>query len=663
MNQLPNFSSIHPVTFPDALASLLQTNLSHIETILKTNHAFNWDTLMGPLEEMKNKVEQCWSPFSHLHAVQNTPEMRTSYERCLPMLTDYETKLGQNVDLYQAICTLSSQNLSPTKRKIIADTIRNFKLAGVNLPPKEKQRYQAIETRLSELETTFENHLIDAELAFELHITDENRLQGLPEHTIQAAKARAQSKQLNGWILGIDPPCYLAVMTNATDKTLREAIYYAHITRASDVGPQAGQFDNTPIMQEILSLRHELAQLIGFDHYASLSLTTKMANDVQEVITFLMDLQQKVRVQAQAEFKTLQSFAKTQFNIQTLDPWDIAYVSEQLKQAQFSFSEESLRSYFKEGRVWATLEMILQKLYGMKMIEINGVDKWHPLVRCFQLTDTQGQLKGYLYADLFARPYKRTGAWMDSLQTHMQTNGMRQLPIATLTCNFAAPQENQEATFLHEDVITMLHELGHCLHHLLTEVNEYSAAGIHGVEWDAVELPSQFFEHWCWNQDLLMDFTSNLPPELISQLLKTKTFMTGMALLRQLEFSLFDLKLHNTTPGIHPDWIHNILAEIRKTTCLLPVMPYNRFENSFSHIFAGGYAAGYYSYLWAEILSSDCYSKFEETGILNAQTGMSFLHEILARGSSRTAKENFEAFMGRGISMDAFLRHRGVKAL
>jgi oligopeptidase A len=666
--QLPQFNSIDPQTFPNTLQSVLKNNLSLINTLLEQSAPCTWETLIRPLEEAQNQVEQCWAGFSHLHAVQNTPEIRASYERSLPMLIEYETTLAQHEPLYQAIRSIPLQGLSSTKRKIIAEMLRDFELSGVNLPPTPKKRYQVIEEQLSELQTQFENNLVDAEASFELHIQDPKLLKGIPEHALKTAELKAKSKQLDGWSLGIDPPCYLAVMSYAQDRTLRETIYHAYVTRASDVGPDAGKFDNSEIMQDILTLRHEQAQLLGLPHYAALSLKTKMVKEVKEIETFIQDLLTRTQQQALNELQDLQHFAKTHFNIQELQPWDITYISEQLKSERFSFSEESLRPYFRESSVWSGIQMILKNLYNIQLREVNNVEVWHPHVRCFEVIDAAQQLKGYLYVDLFARPYKRTGAWMNSLQTQMKNaDETIQVPIATLTCNFATPQHNQEATFLHDDVITLFHELGHCLHHLLTRITEYNASGIHGVEWDAVELPSQFFEHWCWDKTMLTHLTapsdgsqSVLPMHLIDQLLKTKTFNAGIALLRQLEFTLFDLQIHSRLPGPNSEWIHQILKKIRQTTSLLPVTSYNRFQHSFSHVFAGGYAAGYYSYLWAEVLSSDCYSRFEQEGLLNSLTGHDFLHEILEVGSSRSALENFKAFMKREVSMDAFLRHRGI---
>lgn len=670
-SHLPQFSTLDPKMFPDTLETLLKKKLAHINRILEQTAdglSWSWETLIVPLEEAQSEIENVWASFSHLHAVQNTPEIRASYERCLPLLTEYETSLAQHEPLYQAIRSISTSSLSPTKQKIIADMLRDFELSGVNLPLSQKKRLQSIEEQLSELQTQFENHLIDAESAFELHVQDPKLLEGLPEHAIKTSELKAKSKQLPGWLLGIDPPCYLAIMSYAKDRNLRQTMYHAYVTRASDVGPNAGKYDNSSIMQAILTLRHEQAEILGLPHYAALSLKTKMVNDVSEIETFIQGLLNRALPQALHELEALRDFAKKHHDIEELQPWDVTYIAEQLKNERFSFSEETLRPYFKESCVWSGIQIILNSLYGLCLNEIKQVDVWHPQVRCFEIMDASKQLKGYLYVDLFARPYKRTGAWMDSLRTQVKrADGTIQIPIATLTCNFAAPQTNQEATFLHDDVVTLFHELGHCLHHLLTRVYEYNASGIHGVEWDAVELPSQFFEHWCWDKTMLTYLTSPtddkksaLPPHLIAQLLKSKTFNAGIALIRQLEFTLFDLQIHHTAPGPTSEWIHQILQKIRQTTNLLSVPSYNRFQHSFSHIFAGGYAAGYYSYLWAEVLSSDCYSRFEQEGLLNSRTGQDFLQQILEVGSSRNALESFKAFMKRDVSMDAFLRHRGV---
>lgn len=664
---LPQFSTIKPEQFVEQLDQLLKQNLVKIEQLLTQKGSYTWDSLMRPLEDMDDELERFWSPLSHLHAVVNSKALRDCYQACLPKLSSYDTAIGQNQRLYEAIASLDQSQLNPTQQKIVQDALRDFELSGVALSPEKKQRYEVIQTRLAELSNQFENNLLDATQAFSVIITDQSKLDGLPEHAINTAKALAADQNIKGWVLNLEFPCYLAVITYAEDRALREEFYQAYVTRASDQGPNAGQFDNSAIMDELLILRHEKAQLLGFDNYAQLSLATKMAESTDQVIEFLGDLVNRGYQQAQNEVETLKAFAKSEFGLQEIAPWDVPYLSEKKRKAQYDLSQEELRPYFPQDTVMAGVFSIVQRLYGVRFEAMPEADTWQDDVQCYQVIDEQNQVRGYFYCDLYARQHKRGGAWMDSLQgRRLLADGQVQLPIATLTCNFAKASGNKMATLSHDEVLTLFHELGHCLQHLLTRVDYLGASGINGVEWDAVELPSQFFENWCWEKEALQllsrhqETNQSLPDSLYDKLLAAKNFQSAMAMLRQLEFSLFDFRIHQSFPASQPQFIAQTLADVRGKTSVLPTAAYNRFQHSFSHIFAGGYAAGYYSYKWAEVLSSDAYARFEEEGIFNPQAGRAFLHEILETGGSKKAKEAFIAFRGREAKIDALLRHNDI---
>ncbi|WP_255305145.1 M3 family metallopeptidase [Legionella jamestowniensis] len=664
---LPSFTNIDLSNFVGRLDNLLQTNLEQIDAILNHTTEYTWDNLMYPLEEMDDKLERFWSPLSHLHAVMNSKPLRECYQACLPKLSAYDAAIGHNHALYDAINSINKEKLDSAQQKIIEDTLRDFELSGVALSKEKKERFETIQTRLSALSNQFENNVLDATQAFSIHITDEKRLSGLPDHAIHTAHELAVEKKLDGWVFNLEFPCYLAIVSYADDRALREEMYHAYVTRASDKGPSAGKFDNSEVMQEILTLRHEKAQLLGFDNFAELSLATKMAESPTQVRDFLNDLAAKAYPQAKEEFAKLQEFAEKNYSIKELAPWDIAYFSEKKRQALYAISQEELRPYFPQDTVLSGLFAIVRKLYGMSFDEVNHADVWHPDVKCYRISDENQQVRGYVYADLFARPHKRGGAWMDSCQTRRKlADGRLQVPIATLTCNFAKPSANKKATLSHDEVLTLFHEFGHCLHHILTRVDYLSASGINGVEWDAVELPSQFFENWCWEEDALkllaehVDTKEPLPKALFDKLLAAKNFQSAMAMMRQLEFSLFDFRIHEEFDASHKEFVAKVLAEVRQQTTVIPLVDYNRFQHSFSHIFGGGYAAGYYSYKWAEVLSSDAFARFEEEGIFNEQTGRDFLHTILEVGGSKKAAEAFEAFRGRAATVDALLRHNDI---
>lgn len=664
---LPQFKHINVETFAARLDELLQANLQRINELLANHKTYTWDNLVRPIEDMEDELERFWSPFSHLHAVVNSPALRECYQACLPKLSAYEAAIGHNETLYNAIRSVDKSKLNPTQVKIIEDSLLDFELSGVALSSDKKHRFEAIQERLSQLSNQFENNVLDAGQAFHLHITDEKRLAGLPEHAIHTAHTLAKEKKVSGWMLNLEFPCYVAVVTYAEDRALREEMYNAYVTRASDQGPTAGQYDNTAVMNEILTLRHEKANLLGFANYAELSLATKMAESTEQVVHFLTDLSKRAHHQADDEFKDLQHFAKETYQMNEVKPWDVAFLSEKKRQAQYAISQEELRPYFPLPKVMNGLLTIINNLYGMSFEEVHDVETWHADVTCYRIFDQDHQVRGYIYVDLFARQNKRGGAWMDSCQSRRKlTDGSLQLPIATLTCNFAKAMTGKAPTLSHDEVLTLFHELGHCLHHVLTQVDYLDASGIHGVEWDAVELPSQFFENWCWEEEALQLLTAHvdtgepLPKALFDKMMAAKNFQSAMAMMRQLEFSLFDFRMHREYKAQQPGFITEILNDVRQQTCVVPLVPYNRFQHSFSHIFAGGYAAGYYSYKWAEVLSSDAFARFEEEGIFNAKTGRDFLHNILEVGGARKALDAFIAFRGREATIDALLRHNGI---
>lgn len=664
---LPQFSHIKIEHFKSHLDALLKNHLEEIDRLLKENHHYTWDNLIYPLDSLADELERFWSPLAHMHAVMDSEAIRESYEACLPLLSAYDAAIGHNQDLYEAIKSIDQHSLNPAQKKIIADSIQDFELSGVALSKANKKRFEAIQSRLAELSSKFENNVLDATHAYTIHITEAERVAGLPEHALNTAKELAHEKGLDGFVLTLEYPCFQAVITHAEDRALREEMYRAYITRASDQGPNAGTFDNTPLIDEILSLRHEKAELLGFNNFAELSLATKMAASTNQVTEFIYDLISRTRDKGKTEFRQLEVFAQDKWNLSPVNPWDVAYLSEKRRQDLYSLSQEELRPYFPQPKVMQGLFAIVKKLFGMSIEEIEGVDVWHKDVQCYCIVDESNQTRGYIYTDLFARPHKRNGAWMDSMQSRRKLeDGTVQLPIATLTCNFAKPSANRPAMLSHDEVVTLFHEFGHCLHHVLTQVDYLGGSGINGVEWDAVELPSQFFENWCWDEHALSLLTSHvdtgetLPSALYERLIAAKNFQSAMAMLRQMEFALFDFRIHQEYQTGKASYVANILADVRSKTSVVPIVPYNRFQHSFSHIFGGGYAAGYYSYMWAEVLSSDAFARFEEEGIFNPKTGHDFLKSILEAGGSRKAADAFIEFRGRPATIDALLRHNGI---
>lgn len=670
---LPPFQSIRPEHIKPAIEARIAACKQVIEQVVATTSP-SWETVMAPLEHVDDLLERSWSPVSHLNAVVSSPELREAHDACLPLLSDYGTFVGQHEGLYRAIRTLHEQasfaELSEAQQKVIVDTLRDFELSGVALPDEQKQRYAEISSRLADLSSQFSNHVLDATDGWHYLVTDESQLAGLPDSAIESAAALAREHDQQGWRFGLDIPSYLPVMMYADHQPLRETMYVAFTTRASDQGPQAGQFDNSEIMAETLALRHELAVLLGFKNYAELSLATKMAESPQQVEDFLSDLAAKSLPQAQRDYQDVVDFAQQQFGVDSIEAWDVAYYSEKLKQQEYAISDEQLRPYFPENQVIKGLFHVVESLFSVRITEQPRDDIWHQNVRYFVISYQDGSPRGSFFLDLYARSGKRGGAWMAECAVRRITaTNQVQLPVAYLTCNFNKPVGGKPALFTHDEVLTLFHEFGHGLHHMLTRVDVAGVSGINGVAWDAVELPSQFLENWCWEPEALQTISGHyetgepLPQDLLNNMLAARNFQSAMQMVRQLEFSLFDLRIHRDfDPSQGGGQIQAILDQTRREVAVRQPPEYNRFQHGFGHIFAGGYAAGYYSYKWAEVLSADAFARFEEEGIFNAATGRDFLEAILERGGSKDAMELFKAFRGREPQVDALVRHSGIEA-
>ncbi len=669
---LPHFSEIRPEHVKPAIEQLLADGRRQVEELLAANSVYTWHNLVEPMEAMDDRINRAWSPVSHMNSVVNTDELRDAYNVCLPMLSEYGTELGQHEGLYQAFRQIADGDeytrLDTAQRKVIDNALRDFRLSGIELPQAERDRYKKILQELSKICSKYSDNVLDATNAWHKQITDEALLAGLPESARSLAKQTAGQRGLDGWVFTLEFPSYYPVMTYADDRALREEAYTAYVTRASDLGPNAGQWNNSGIMDRIIEMRHEAAQLLGFKNYAERSLATKMAESTDQVMDFLNDLAKRSRPAAQKELAEVRAYAAEKHGQEDLQAWDIGYYSEKLRQDRYAISQEELKPYFPEPRVVSGLFSIVEKLYGLRIERQNSVDTWHKDVSFYRIKDAGDTIRGEFYLDLYARPHKRGGAWMDECICRRSVDQGIQTPVAYLTCNFSPPIGDDPAMFTHDEVITLFHEFGHGLHHMLTQINYAGVSGINGVAWDAVELPSQFMENWCWEREAL-DLISGhyrsgerIPDELYQRMRKAKNFQSAMQMVRQLELALFDFRMHRDyTPDREPR-IHETLNEVREQVAVMKPPAFNRFENSFSHIFGGGYAAGYYSYKWAEVLSADAFSAFEETGIFNRDTGDKFLHSILEQGGSREPMELFVEFRGREPNIDALLRHSGLAA-
>ncbi|UHQ54037.1 M3 family metallopeptidase [Microbulbifer sp. YPW16] len=662
---LPPFDRLHPEHAEPAIGELIDACREVLREGLRQP---GWDTTLAPLEEAEDRLSRAFSPVSHLNSVLSG-DWRAPYEAALAEVTAYSTEQGQNRELFEVYRDIAGSDefaqWPQARRQMIELGLRDFRLGGVALDGEERERFAANKRRLAELSSRFANNVLDATNAWTHHTRDVEELAGLPATALAAAEEAARNRDQEGWTITLDGPCYLAVMTHADNRDLREMVYRAFVSRASDVGPQAGAFDNSAVMEEILTLRAEQAQLLGFGSYAELSVARKMATDAATVTRFLEDLAARARPAAEREFAELQAFARETLDLDHLHPWDIPWAAEKLKQARYAVSQEALRPYFPFPRVLEGLFAVVEKLFAVTVEEDTSVPVWHEDVQFFWLSRDGERIAGF-YLDPFARERKRGGAWMDTVTTRRQGAGGLQLPVAYLVCNFSAATGDTPSLLTHNEVTTLFHEFGHGLHHMLTRVDVAAVSGINGVAWDAVELPSQFLENWCWEPEAIAMISGHyktgaaLPQALQEKMLAARNFQSAMFTVRQLEFALFDFLLHSRPGGATAQEIQQLLDEVRARVAVVPVIADNRFQHSFSHIFAGGYAAGYYSYKWAEVLSADAFSLFEEQGIFDRDTGQHFLHCILEQGGSRDALDLFTEFRGREPKIDALLRHSGI---
>ncbi|MBI5437548.1 MAG: M3 family metallopeptidase [Nitrosomonadales bacterium] len=712
---LPRFAEIKPEHVAPAIEQLLAENRALIARLLADNAPPTWQDFIVPMENANERLSRAWGPVGHLNAVMNSPELREVYNATLPKITQYYAELGQNLALFEKFKALRNgpefAGLSAARKKIIENELRDFRLGGAELPEDKKQRYLEIQERLAELSSRFSDNLLDATNDYTLVIESKNELSGLPEDVLQAAHEAAQAANKSGWLFTLKAPSYMPVMQFADNRALRETMYRAYGTRASEFGKP--EWDNTALMDEIVRLRGEEASLLGFANFGELSLASKMAESPQQVAEFMRELAQRARPFAEKDLAELRGFARAELGIDDpsaelrtgLQSWDVGYASEKLREKRYAFSEQEVKQYFPEDAVLPGMFRLVETLYGLQ-IKLSRAPVWHDDVRFLDIRDAQGQLAGQFYLDLYARNSKRGGAWMDDVITRRRVqmtedrgqktdvlcaatrhaynkrrgaaataplssvpcplSSVIQTPVAYLNCNFSPPVGGKPAVFTHDEVITLFHEFGHGLHHLLTEVEDLAVSGINGVEWDAVELPSQFMENFCWEWDVLRGMTRHvdsgeaLPRALFDKMLAAKNFQSGLQTLRQIEFSLFDMLMHSNFEAGGGKSILQLLDEVRAEVAVLIPPAFHRFPHSFSHIFSGGYAAGYYSYKWAEVLSADAYSLFEENGVLNPDVGARFRSEILAVGGSRGAMDSFSAFRGREPSIDALLRHNGL---
>ncbi len=669
---LPRFAEFHPDHVTPAIDQLLADCRATVARVLSGDTESDWDSFVTPLDDANERLSRAWGQVSHLHSVMDSPELREVYNENLPKITVYFAELGQNSALFAKYKALKSRPdyaaLSAPRKKIVENELRDFRLGGADLPEAQKARFMQLQEELAQCAAKFEENLLDATNAFALYVDDLRQLAGVPEDVVSAMRAAAEADGKTGWKITLQMPSYLPVMQYASNRDLRERLYRAYVTRASEFGP--AELDNTQLIKDILRLRREAAQILGFASYAEVSLASKMADTPAEVLHFLDELAERAKPYAEKDMAELRAFAR-EIDIGDLQAWDHAYVSERLRVARYSFSDQEVKQYFPEPRVLAGLFKLIETLYGLRIAE-SSAPVWHPDVKFYTISDQQGQRIGQFYLDLYARASKRGGACMDDVITRRRTAPGIQTPVAYLNCNFSGPVDGKPALFTHDEVITLFHETGHGLHHLLTQIEELGVSGINGVEWDAVELPSQFMENFCWEWDVLKHMTAHidtgepLPKTLFDKMLAAKNFQSGLQTLRQVEFAYFDMRLHNDFDPNGDSSALQLLNDIRAKIAVSVPPGYNRFPNNFSHIFAGGYAAGYYSYKWAEVLSADAYAMFEAEiengsgGVLSSEVGHRFWSEILAMGGARPALESFRAFRGREPSIDALMRHNGM---
>ena len=666
---LPPFSRIKPEHAEPALRELIARNKQAIDDLLAANERYSWDNLLQPIEDMEDQLSQAWSPVSHLNSVCNSEELRKAYNACLPLLSEYGTWMGQHSQLcaaYQQIADSEEfSSLSEARQMAVNHALRDFRLAGVALPQEQKEEYARLRQRLSELGSKFEENVLDATKAWSKQVSAE-QLAGLPDTALASARQAAEQAGVEGYLINLEFPSYFPVMTYADDGKLREEVYIAYATRASEQGPHAGQWDNSALLVETLDLRQQMAQLLGFANYAELSLATKMAEKPADVTDFLEELAAKSRPQALGEREGLVEFARKEYGADTVNAWDGGYYSEKLRQRRYQISQEEIRPYLPVGKALGGLFEVLERLYGVGVREISSFDSYHRDARLFEVLQAD-KVIAHFYLDLYARSDKRGGAWMDNCRVRRIADGELQIPVAYMVCNFTPPVGDSPALLSHTELVTLFHEFGHGFHHMLTRQTVAAVSGINGVAWDAVELPSQFLENWCWEREALAFISGHhetaepLPAALLDKLLAARNFQSAMMMLRQLEFALFDFRLHRDWSGGDSSTVQAVLDEVRKEVAVVPTPACSRSQNAFTHVFAGGYAAGYYSYKWAEVLSADAFSRFEEEGIFNPETGADFRRYILEVGGAREPMDVFVAFRGREPSIDPLLRHSGIE--
>ncbi len=664
---LPRFSSIKTEHIAPAVERLLSENRAQIDALTQAGTPATWAEFVAPLEDANERLARVWGIVGHLHGVLDSPELRSAYNANQPLIVQYYTELGQNLVLFEKYKALKAAPefaaLAPAQRRIVDNEIRDFRLSGAELPAQQKQRFGAISEELARLSTKFSENLLDATNAYSLHVEDRAKLAGIPEDVIEAARTAADKDGVSGWKFSLQAPSYVPFMQYAAARELREQMYRAYVTRASEFGKP--ELDNTPLITQILGLHGEAAKLLGYANHAEVSLVPKMAQTPRQVLDFLNDLAAKAMPFAKKDYAELSEFAAAELGLKRLEAWDLAYASEKLRTARYAFSDQEVKQYFPEAKVMQGMFRVVETIFGVS-IQPDEAEVWDPAVRFFRINDAQGNLVGQFYLDPYARDTKRGGAWMDETISRRKLGARVQTPVTYLVCNFSAPVGGKPALFTHDEVLTLFHEFGHGLHHLLTQVDYLGASGLHGVEWDAVELPSQFMENFCWEWEVLAHMSAHvdsgeaLPRALYDKMLAAKNFQSGMQTVRQLEFSLFDMHLHYDFDVSGSKTPQQLLDEIRGRVAVAVPPTYNRFQNNFSHIFAGGYGAGYYSYKWAEVLSADAYGPFEENGVLDPRSGTRFRDEILAVGGSRPAIESFKAFRGREPAVDALLRHSGM---
>ena len=665
---LPRFAEFKPESVTPALDQLLAENRVLVDNLRKQDTAPDWDNFIAPLDDGNERLRRAWGQVAHMNAVMNSPQLRDVYNANLPRITQYFTELAQDEALYRKYKALRASDaftrLTGAQKKVIDNELRDFRLGGAELPATEKTGFKQVIEELAGLSSKFNDNVLDATNAFELIVADRQRLAGIPDDALEFAADAAAQAGKQGWKFTLHMPSYLPVMQYAEDRKLREQMYHAYVTRAAEFGESG--WDNSQIIVDILRLRREQARLLGLASFAELSLQPKMADSPRQVLDFLEELAQRARPYAQRDLVELKEFASRELGLDDLQPWDVAYASEKLRVERYAFSDQEVKQYFPEHKVLEGMFRVVEALYGLR-IEQDEAPRWHDDVRFFSIRKHGGEMVGQFYLDLYARPSKRGGAWMDDAVTRRRKASGVQTPVAYLNCNFSAALSGKPALLTHDEVITLFHEFGHGLHHLLTQVEVLGVSGINGVEWDAVELPSQFMENFCWEWEVLKDMSrhvdtgTGLPRALFEKMVAAKNFQSGMQTVRQLEFAIFDMRLHSDFDPDGQKTPLQLADEVRRGVAVLFPPAYNRFPNSFSHIFGGGYAAGYYSYKWAEVLSADAYSMFEENGVLNASVGNRFREEILAAGGSRPALESFVAFRGRKPTIDALLRHNGME--